>query len=174
MMLNNKEKLIWSAGLLEGEGYFGNKNKKIGTIKGNIMIGCHMTDEDILLKLKEYLNCGTVSGPYKNGKTEQNYKDRYMFRVSGEKAYNIIKLILPYMGNRRTNKIEELIDLYENYIPKIEYKFKNVLTGEIETFYTLSKWAKDKNIQHSNVSRVANGLRTSCGGWTLVSKKTIN
>lgn len=160
-MLSNKEKLLWVAGLLEGEGWFGLKNTKTGTIKGNISIGVHMTDLDVLQKLQDYTRVGTLHGAYKNG---EGNKERYLFRVSGSNAYNLMKSILPYMGIRRSAKIRELLKLYDEYTPHKKC-LKNLVTGEKECFSNLSEWAKIKGLSAPNLSKVIHGHRKIHKNW---------
>jgi len=113
MKLTHNEKIMWIAGLLEGEGSFSHKGS--GTDR-NIVIQCHMTDLDVLERLQEYIGRGQINGPYKNGK--EHHKQRYMFQLHGLYAYNIMKSILPYMSKRRKQRIEELLTKFDAVIVK--------------------------------------------------------
>lgn len=155
----NKNDLYWIAGLLEGEGCFGCRNT--GT-KKNIFVTCHMTDLDVLKTLQKKIGHGYVNGPYKNGKLE--YKLRYMYKVSGALAKELMELLLPLMGNRRSAKIKSLIRDYNNVKPRI-YKFLNLKTNKILEVSNLKTWIKDNNLNESNLWRTLAGQRKQYKGW---------
>src|SRR5690554_4533867 len=103
----NKDKLMWVAGLLEGEGCFTKRGRKTGTIRGNIAILCQMTDKCVLLRLQEYIGAGQIHGPYDNGQklNGEECKRRWSYVLSGKDAYKVMKKIYPLMLSRRKKKI---------------------------------------------------------------------
>ncbi len=165
--MNIKEvDLAWIAGLLEGEGCFhlrGRIHQGKGTAKGNVSVQCHMTDKDVLEKLHTLVGRGNLNGPYKNGNIKN--KLRYVFRVNGENAYELMKLVLPFMCFRRSEKINYLINLYES-VPC--HHVKNIKTNEVEEVTNLRVWCKTHNMAESSLYRTMAGDRTSCRGWVRI------
>lgn len=95
--------IAWAAGLLEGEGCF-----TIHT--GHPYILIDMTDKDVIEKLLTVFPIGTMRGPYVHHKRPQ-YKPRWRFDAFGTKAVPILKVLRPFMGDRRGNRIDELLEL---------------------------------------------------------------
>lgn len=164
-----KTDLAWVAGLLEGEGCFTLKSRpniSCGTARGNILVECHMCDRDVLERLHNIVNCGNVNGPYKNG-TNPKHRPRHMFRVSGTKAYKLMKLILPFMCSRRSTRIRQLIQMYEQVKPKI-YHIKNLRSSKIHKTIDISKWCSDHDLSYTGLYRTMNGERIQCRGWQWI------
>lgn len=92
--------LGWLVGLLEGEGTF-------GMFRTSQVINLQMSDEDVVYRygqiLVKYLNLhkmpniGVLSRP--------NRSEMYQLTLRGEKARQIMRLIVPYMGTRRRARI---------------------------------------------------------------------
>ena len=112
--LSDKEKLIYLAGVFEGEGSFGIWNNKIDrknkTVKKYINIAVQMTDEDTIRKFSNFFG-----GPY------QTYKPRahqnkivYCWRTKGKKSLDILHRIMPYLGKRRQEKFNNLLLEYNS------------------------------------------------------------
>lgn len=96
-------KIAWAAGIIEGEGCFTEHS-------GLPYILVDMTDKDVILRLHEVFPSGNVRGPYTH-KTKPHNKPRWRFDVFGSKAIPVMKTLLPYMGERRTEKISQLLQL---------------------------------------------------------------
>ena len=103
--------LGWFVGIIEGEGSTSARlNKTTGYLTVELTVSS--TDEDIINKLhsiypgkskyiKEYLN---------------NYKTQYIWAVTDRQGIRtVISKILPYMGERRTLKMREVIDKINEY-----------------------------------------------------------
>lgn len=95
-----RQDLIWLAGLLEGEGYFGTSGKS-----GCPQVTLSMTDEDVVAYVTELL--GTNYGRYK----QQNsaHSDYYTTSVCGFRAVELMQIIKPFMFKRRQARIEEVL-----------------------------------------------------------------
>lgn len=97
----NKTDLGWTAGLLEGEGYF-------CSIRGGIFISCSMTDKEPIEKLQA-LYGGTLLelNPYK-----EEWKKVYRWYF-GRKSncIQLVKRLQPLMSPRRQTQIQAMIDL---------------------------------------------------------------
>ncbi len=97
-------KLAWVAGLLEGEGSFmvkGDKHRSVG-------VKCNMTDEDTIVRLAEWTGLGKTNGPYL-----EKYRKRkpvWVWNLSARAdVYRLCQAILPLMGLRRSVRIREVI-----------------------------------------------------------------
>ena len=94
--------IIWVAGYLEGEGCF-----SYGC-SPTIRVGS--TDCDVIEKLSRILG-SKINGPYgpygKNNKPQ--YKPFYLTWLNGFRATEWMKLIRPFMGERRCRKIDEIL-----------------------------------------------------------------
>lgn len=99
--MSDKEKIIYCAAILEGEGSFVNKSKY------SMYIQCQMTDKDIILRLQEYFGGNVCKATDRNPK----WKSVWIWTIYGGKAENVARKILPYMGMRRSTKIKELLSL---------------------------------------------------------------
>lgn len=94
--------IIWLAGLLEGEGCFGHR--------GNCTtIQLQMTDEDVVQRAAKILG-GVVYAQPRHSKPA-HYKAMFGVSISGDKAAEWMRILLPLMGLRRQNKIKELLPL---------------------------------------------------------------
>lgn len=94
----NQENCQWLAGLLEGEGCF--------YFKGTPKILLSMSDEDIVARVAE------LFGSTYNKQSPHGIGKKYMFNTSvcGIGAIEIMNILLPYMGLRRTAKIKEVLE----------------------------------------------------------------
>lgn len=136
-----KDQVTWVAGLLEGEGYFGNSNSggKIPVIQIN------MTDEDIIQRLSEFFECKYYSrnSNVYNKNSNSIWKVCYSVKISGNKARQIMELILPYMGKRRSAKIKECLRIWSGN-PKRQFKPEDIINiryrySNNETILSLAK-----------------------------------
>lgn len=144
--------IAWLAGLLEGEGSF-----NLQCSKYPVGIWLHMTDEDVVAKA-----CVMLGTKYhKMGKRKEHWKDSYKTGLRGRRAIEIMKQILPYMGQRRTLKLQDCINsfcLHPQGIPKtmiseIRQRFQN---GEKP-----KEIAKDYPITYWRVYQLVRDLRTN-------------
>lgn len=153
----------WMAGLLEGEGSFGRKQE--GTIHGSIVVSCHMTDRDVLQKLLDTVGAGTLTGPYKNGKV--GHKLRYMFRVSGTPAYNLMAAVRPHVGERRGKTIDRLVLAYNAFTPKV-FTFEH-RSGVIQETEIAEDWCREMGLSSSGLYRTLVGQRQWCRDWRRIA-----
>jgi hypothetical protein len=110
------DEFAWLTGLLEGEGCF------CYDLSPGIKVG--MTDKDVIVRVARLLGNKKVKGPCKNsGSTpEALYKDVYYTEVWSGPAIDIMKAVLPHMGDRRSSKIREIISEWER-APSKGHKF---------------------------------------------------
>jgi hypothetical protein len=93
--------IAWLAGLLEGEGCF-----RFGG-RSSPVIQLQMTDVDVIKRVARSLGVEAKPQPARAGR----FGDKVIWRLDiyGDKATEIMRLILPYMGERRTTKIQEVL-----------------------------------------------------------------
>jgi len=157
----NREDIIWAAGLLEGEGYF------CVDKSGQIRVTCVMTDEDVLLNLKEKIGGVVNVRPYTiNSKN----KTQYRWQLHGkDKIYVFIVAIYSFMGQRRKTKIIEMIKCYHTMCnqnhTKLKFSVINRVTKEIVHTKGLAMFCNKRNLRASNLSKVLTGKRTHHKDW---------
>ena len=96
--------LAWLAGLLEGEGSFLLHNGK--TPSPRVSVG--MTDEDVIAKAAVLM--GATYRPWLSKRDKAlGRKMVYRTAISGHRAVDLMRRILPMMGLRRAAKIRELL-----------------------------------------------------------------
>ncbi|RYD64903.1 MAG: hypothetical protein EOP83_08655 [Verrucomicrobiaceae bacterium] len=110
----NTNLIPWAAGLLEGEGSF-------SLNVGKIRIQCQMTDLDVLEKLRDVLGGGSII-PVK--KRKSHWKDCWLYSTKGSShTKEVILAIRPYMGFRRTARIDELLSAYARTEGRLNARF---------------------------------------------------
>ena len=97
----------WLAGLFEGEG-------SVGIYKGafRLSIGQHARSRDVLDRVKEITGIGTVYGPYRKETTPVVF-----YQITSKKdVIKFIKLIYPWLLERRRNQCDKLLNKESNVI----------------------------------------------------------
>ena len=98
----------WAAGLIEGEGCFTYHSD--GKRPYFLM---DMTDKDVLQKFQVVFPETNLRGPYLH-KNKPLHKERWRIDAYGDKCVHIMKAVYPWMGQRRKNKIDELLTHDDN------------------------------------------------------------
>ncbi len=102
--MNTPESYAWAAGLFEGEGCLTWNKKPNGTKYPHASLSS--TDEDVVIRFAHIMECGSVTGPL----LRENRKPKWSWRAVGIDAiYRIEDTIGPYLGERRTEKLQELL-----------------------------------------------------------------
>lgn len=101
--MNNNEQIAWLAGLLEGEGCFMNGYK---TRPNQSAISVEMKDKDIIERIANMWNA--KFHPCKPRK--DHHSITYKVHIRGEKAREVMKKVLPFMGIRRSKKIQKILE----------------------------------------------------------------
>lgn len=91
----------WLAGLLEGEGCFGDNHR------GGVKIQVTMTDKDVVERVAQFFGKQSVSCYDK--KLPPNRKPRYYVQIGGQRCVEIMTAVLPHMGERRSAMIRRLL-----------------------------------------------------------------
>lgn len=101
--MDERDRLFWLVGLLEGEGSF-----LVGPPSDPTRprISIQMTDEDVIQQVaklfgRTYYKCGNRS--------PNSWKDSYAVKVRGAKAVEIMRQIRPYMSARRKAQIDRAL-----------------------------------------------------------------
>ena len=97
-MLQNED-TIWLAAWLEGEGWF-------GLSKGSIAIQACSIDRDVIERVARLLDAPSIQ---LKKWTTQTRNQVYVCRITGNKADQIMRQVMPYMGQRRRQKIDFLL-----------------------------------------------------------------
>lgn len=99
--------LNWLAGWLEGEGCFfaDKKRNQLPVVQAN------STDLDTITRAAKLMEATRVGNP----ELRPGYKPIYYVKVTGYRAANVMRQILPLMGERRSQKITEVL---AGWIPK--------------------------------------------------------
>lgn len=122
--LSNEQKLIFLAGVFEGEGSFGFWGK-VGKSNRYLRVQIRMCDEDIVLRFSNYFKLGSISTYLpKNTKHSQSWK----WTVAGDKAIEVMLQFYPFLGIRRQEKFLECCQSYKQ-LPHLQ---KYYLTQSIK------------------------------------------
>lgn len=98
--------LYWLAGLLEGEGYFGcNKNSQCNYHYAKITVA--MKDRDVIERVQKVIGSGSIS--VDRYKREPHHSTIHRYNVVADVAESVMIQILPIMGERRAQKIDEVL-----------------------------------------------------------------
>lgn len=127
--------IIWLAGLLEGEGCFNVRPEK----NGQARVSIEMTDKDIVERVSRLFDsnistraprvlgkCNVckpgeqcdIPADYRRGHVGREYleefgytfsQESYQTAIYGERAKNLMRLVFPFMGNRRSAKVVEIL-----------------------------------------------------------------
>jgi len=100
-----KSDLTWAAGLLEGEGCFYTQHaRRYPAVK------CNMTDRDVVVRLYRLFGVGHLQYIHTPFMRARGWKVQWSWQVQAQAdARRVMRLVLPYMGKRRTAKIKELL-----------------------------------------------------------------
>lgn len=145
----------WLAGLLEGEGSF-----MIGppSSPNRPCISIQMTDEDVIMRVSRIF--GVKPLKLQRG-IEKGWKPSCMIHLRGKRAIELMRIVFPYMGNRRKKQIERAIQSYkpDNRFLTVEEVMaikKRLSKGE-----TVSILAKEYNVCGPTISKIKLGQRHS-------------
>lgn len=136
----------WLVGILEGEGSFSQSERGVSEVAARVCVG--MTDEDVILKVAEIAGCGRVYGPYTVGESNVGagpFKDRYQWVVQGAAAVDFMRECLPHMGERRSERIREILKVQDQIRESrtLEAKVRNRIKVDGDCWIWTGKMAND-------------------------------
>lgn len=108
--------LAWLAGILEGEGSFmamrNIVNKKVYTYPAIVV---SMTDQDTIATAAHLLGRKPY-GPFSNERPRDTAPRKLMYRaiLSGYAAASMMRRLLPFMGERRSSRIREILMAWDD------------------------------------------------------------
>lgn len=102
--LSDREKLLYLSGCFDGEGSFGVWSTGKGSSR-ILMVKVETTDADMVARFQEYFGGWFWLLKRRNAK----WKNAFRWKITGEKAYEALKLMIPYMCNRRREKFYGLV-----------------------------------------------------------------
>ena len=126
--LSKEQKLIFLAGVFEGEGSFGfwgkdNKNNRYFRIQ------VRMTDEDIVVRFVDFFRLGYVNLHIPK---KDHLKKSWKWTVAGDKAMVVMLQMAPYLGIRRKEKFEQCCQSYKQ-LPHLRKSYLTQLTKQSQT-----------------------------------------
>ena len=101
--LNNTSKLLFLAGLFDGEGSFGIWGK--GNGKKSFQCSVEMCDKDSVDKFSKFFGGNVV----KPGIRKAHWSQTYKWKLSGSRAFECINKMIEYMCQRRQEKYENVV-----------------------------------------------------------------
>jgi hypothetical protein len=107
--LTKEEKLIFLAGVFEGEGSFGFWGKE-GKSNRYLRAQIRMCDEDIVVRFIDYFRLGSITT---NTPFNKKHSKSWKWTVSGNKAIDVMLQITPLLGIRRQEKFKECYQFYK-------------------------------------------------------------
>lgn len=107
--MSHHDNVVWLAGLLEGEGCFTvHRDRRSSGRRPRVRVELNMTDEDVVRQAAQ------IFDPPSNVRRQAasrspRHTDTWTATWSGYRAEYVMRRVLPYMGERRSAKINELL-----------------------------------------------------------------
>ena len=101
--LNERNKLLFLAGLFDGEGSFGFWGKGDG--RKSFQCSVEMCDKDSVKKFADFFGGNVVKPRLRKSHWTQTYK----WKLSGGRAYECVEMMIEYMSLRRQEKYENVV-----------------------------------------------------------------
>ena len=101
--LNETNKLLFLAGLFDGEGSFGVWGK--GNGRKSFQCSVEMCDKDSVQKFADFFGGNVVKPRLRKSHWTQTYK----WKLSGGRAYECVEMMIEYMSLRRQEKYENVV-----------------------------------------------------------------
>lgn len=122
-----EQQTVWLAGLLEGEGWFGRHKKN-----RCVQIRIAMTDEDVIRKAASIMGSIVKSYVPKSKNPSKSYRTAWTAYAGGDRAVSVMKAILPFMGQRRKERIEFLLNLASQRMSRAEIIARSISSRNIK------------------------------------------
>lgn len=102
--MNSLQESSYLAGLLEGEGTFTARDQRA---RKQLRVKLEMTDLDVVERAAQIMPAGKICK--RDRANRMNCQTVYEVCWTSQKAENVMRRILPYMGERRKAKIDECL-----------------------------------------------------------------
>ncbi len=102
--------IAWAAGLFEGEGCWNVYTRKSGKLQ--VQARLTMTDRDVVERFASIIGCGSTRAshtPSARARGDKPLTEWYVYEA--ERVREVIRLFLPYLGDRRRARAEEVLRL---------------------------------------------------------------
>ncbi len=142
----------WLVGLLEGEGCFSFRQPNA------IMIALGMTDEDVVARAARLFGSTyrrDVSGQKRNARA----KPMYLTYARGQRPFELMKAMLPFLGLRRQAKVLSAITAYRGPLRRACSRNKNTVITMLSNDKTHAEVAYVLGCTPQNISKYAVRLR---------------
>ena len=104
--------IAWAAGLFEGEGSIVTDSSQPNARS----IRMEMTDQDVMERFLRIVGYGKLNGPYNYPGKPEHYLPTYYSKITRRsEVLRILKMFLPYFGERRSAKATEAINHIETF-----------------------------------------------------------
>ena len=111
----NEVAIAWAAGVFEGEGSFARPS-------GRASLQITNCDKDVLHRFQQICG-GRVYGPYTyEGKDGCRRKPFYQWNIEGFDAHTVLKLLAPYLSERRLQQAREFIPIYGLPLRPVDFR----------------------------------------------------
>lgn len=104
--LSDKEKIIFLAGVFDGEGSFGHWSQGRDK-KRQLQVKVETTDSDMVARFQEFFG-GTF---FVIEKRKRHFKNTFRWKIVGKHALKPLELMIPYMCKRRRDKYDGVVQL---------------------------------------------------------------
>ena len=123
--MNEKEKMIWAAGLFDGEGYIGVEKRNIGrdaekSIKYQLTLSMQMVHKPTIIRFAEIVGEGNIRKAVRKG---ENHRNLWFWTASHKKGYNVLLKLMDYVYTKK-DQFECAKSFYENCIIKAHFPYK--------------------------------------------------
>jgi hypothetical protein len=99
------DQIAWAAGLFEGEGSMTESG-------GRLDIRVKMTDEDVVRRFADVMECGKVYGPYKyDYRDGSKRKPHWVWVALSYEAFEVLELLWPWLCTRRRAQALALVPI---------------------------------------------------------------
>jgi hypothetical protein len=101
--------IAWLAGLLEGEGCFGVKGPNPSNAHRYPYVVVRMTDRDVVERVATLMGGNVVTRSHTPSMRSRGEQPIYRYWLVGSRALHVMRLLRPWMGERRTAKVDALL-----------------------------------------------------------------
>lgn len=115
VIAQQRRTISWLAGLLEGEGCFDVRGAK-GNRRPCLRVRLGMVDEDVVLCASGFFGGSTVRASSRPARPRE--KTMYYIGWNGAKAEDAMCAVRPFMGKRRSRRVDELLSLNLSHHPR--------------------------------------------------------
>jgi hypothetical protein len=111
--VTEESEIAWAAGLFEGEGTI-----TCGRLPHNLRMAVMMTDRDVVEHFAEVLGGAARYWMPPRHRTH-GWKAQWWWNASGQAAADILRLLLPYLGERRSARALELLEIFDEHVAEV-------------------------------------------------------